>query len=131
MEGHIGLHNIVSIEDIRLISKLANIELLDELPLEKRAEVIDNDREKDYYRYSVLEVGKFPDITPTLIFQDCYPNYGSRHTQYAVNLKTGKPTAKSPNKTVLPQDLRERLCNQTKNYLDYLKHLNPKLVRAT
>jgi hypothetical protein len=127
MGVNVCLENIVSSADASLIAKNINIELLDDLSYEERADVSSNDREKDYFCCKILEVGKGINITPTLIFQDCYPHYGSRDTIYSVNLKTGCPTVKSPTKTPLPPDVRERLCNRTKDYLDYLKFLNPNL----
>ena len=125
--GRVCLENIVSNADASLISKNIGLELLDDLSREKRAEVIADDQEKHYFCWKVLEVGKSTNVTPTLIFQDCYPHYGSRHTMYSVNLKTGLPTVKSPDKTPLPPDICERLCTRTKVYLDYLKFLNPNL----
>jgi hypothetical protein len=124
---NVCLQNIVSSADASLIAKNINIKLLDDLSYEERAKVSSNDQEKDYFCWKILEAGKGINITPTLIFQDCYPVYGSRNTMYAVNLKTGRPTAKSYNKTPLPPNICERLCNRTKDYLDYLKFLNPNL----
>jgi len=123
--GSPHLLKLVSDEDASLIAKHIDIPLLDDLSPEEKAKVINEDQEKYYFSWSILEVGKFPNVTPTLIYQDCYPHYGSRHTEYVINLKTGKPTEKSPVKTPLPPDICARICERTKIYYDYLKLIHP------
>ena len=66
MDTIFGLQRIVSSADASLIAKHINIELLNDLSSEKRADVIKNDQERDYYCWKVLEVGKGANITPTL-----------------------------------------------------------------
>jgi hypothetical protein len=124
--GRVQLYTIVSKEDASLIAKHIDIPLLDELSPNER---VGENYERDYFRWSVKEIGGPLKGTPTLTFQDCSDHYGSSYIAYCINLKTGNPTTKSDIKTPLPDDIRERLCNRTKIYYDYVKWLNrPQVV---
>lgn len=119
--GRVQLYTIVSKEDASLIAKHIDIPLLNE---RSPNEQVGENYERDYFRWSVKEIGGPLKGTPILTFQDCRDHYGSSYIAYCINLKTGNPTAKSDIKTSLPDDIRERLCNRTKVYYDYVKWLN-------
>jgi hypothetical protein len=126
--GRVQLYTIVSKEDASFIAKHIGIPLLNECSQEEQNKFGEN-YERDYFRWSVKEIGGPLKGTPTLVFQDCQAHLGSSYIAYCINLRTGNPTVKSDIRTPLPDDIRTRLCNRTKVYYNYVNWLNrPQVV---
>jgi hypothetical protein len=126
--GSPELATLVSDEDIKLIAKNIDIELLEYLKPDERKKVEDNDDEKHYFRYSILSVGSFPNSTPTLVFRRLLPKFFSAHTEYSVNLKTGNPTKASPSKHLYHQIYVNVLLKEQRIYCEYVKVINKKRI---
>lgn len=90
--NHLLLYND---DIINTIGRDAGLEMWDDLDPKKQTEEYSNDREKYYYIGKLVKSdGKFP---PTLIFKSAsHHGYGRSCSVYTINLKTGKPTQKSP-----------------------------------
>jgi len=92
--------------DILILGELLGFKMWEKLSTEEQKRMWKESKNNDYHSYSLFNNEDLPPLI-------CFKRVGKGHkNDYILNLKTMKPTKKSPNKKIITLDQIERFKTQ-------------------